>query len=152
MLLNSLTQKLHIRVETKTHDDVFIQILLAVHYCVLPGDVDGAFRMSNEARRRIATAIFDAVDARMSTTKLEDVFETKTVLTDILKADLAPMMLGFGCRIVDALVTDIRMRGWRDRWPSGAPFTVAAPPAPVGAAVISECRFELALMRANERD
>jgi len=81
--VNLRVQQLNVKIETKTEDNVFVQMVVAVQFYVLPEKVYDAFY------------------------KLDDVFEKKDDIAIIVASELAQVMEGFGNGILKALVTDI---------------------------------------------
>lgn len=105
--MNLRVQQLDVRIETKTEDNVFVQMVVAVQYYVLPEKVYDAFYKLDDATRQITSFVFDVVRARVPKIRLDDVFEKKDEIADIVKSELAQVMDGFGYGILKALVTDI---------------------------------------------
>ena len=105
--LNLRVQQLDVRVETKTEDNVFVHVIVAVQYHVLADKVYEAFYKLSDATTQITAFVFDVVRARVPRMKLDDVFEKKDEIADAVKDELAHMMSEFGYGIVKALVTDI---------------------------------------------
>ena len=105
--VNLRVQQLDVKIETKTEDNVFVQLVVAVQYYVLPEKVYDAFYKLENATRQITSFVFDVVRARVPTMKLDDLFEKKDEIADIVKSELAQVMDGFGYGILKALVTDI---------------------------------------------
>ncbi len=105
--LNLRVQQLDVRVETKTEDNVFVHVIVAVQYHVLPEKVYDAFYRLSEPGTQITAYVFDVVRARVPRLKLDDVFEKKDEIADAVKNELAHIMTEFGYGIVKALVTDI---------------------------------------------
>ncbi len=105
--INLRVQQLDVKIETKTQDNVFVQMVVAVQFYVLPEKVYDAFYRLDDARRQITSYVFDVVRAQVPTIKLDDVFEKKDEIADIVKVELAQVMEGFGYGILKALVTDI---------------------------------------------
>lgn len=105
--INLRVQQLDVTIETKTEDNVFVKMVVAVQYYVLPEKVYDAFYKLEDAKRQITSFVFDVVRARVPKIKLDDVFEKKDEIADIVKSELAQVMEGFGYGILKALVTDI---------------------------------------------
>ena len=105
--INLRVQQLDVKIETKTEDNVFVEMVVAVQFYVLPEKVYDAFYKLDDARRQITSYVFDVVRAQVPKIKLDDVFEKKDDIADIVKAELAQVMEGFGYGILKALVTDI---------------------------------------------
>lgn len=105
--INLRVQQLDVKIETKTEDNVFVQMVVAVQFYVLPEKIYDAFYRLDDARRQITSYVFDVVRAQVPKIKLDDVFEKKDEIADTVKAELAQVMEGFGYGILKALVTDI---------------------------------------------
>ena len=105
--LNLRVTQLDVRVETKTEDNVFVHVIVAVQYHVLPDKVYDAFYRLSDPGTQITAYVFDVVRARVPRMKLDDVFEKKDEIADAVKNELAHVMAEFGYGIVKALVTDI---------------------------------------------
>ena len=105
--VNLRVQQLDVEIETKTEDNVFVRMVVAVQYYVLPEKVYDAFYRLDDARRQITSYVFDVVRAQVPKIKLDDVFEKKDDIADIVKIELAQVMEDFGYVILKALVTDI---------------------------------------------
>jgi regulator of protease activity HflC (stomatin/prohibitin superfamily) len=105
--INLRVQQLDVKIETKTEDNVFVQMVVAVQFYVLPEKVYDAFYRLDDAARQITSYVFDVVRAQVPKIKLDDVFEKKDDIADIVKTELAQVMEGFGYGILKALVTDI---------------------------------------------
>ncbi len=105
--VNLRVQQLDVKIETKTEDNVFVQMVVAVQYYVLPEKVYDAFYKLDDATRQITSFVFDVVRAQVPKIKLDDVFAKKDDIANIVKSELAQVMEGFGYGIMKALVTDI---------------------------------------------
>jgi regulator of protease activity HflC (stomatin/prohibitin superfamily) len=105
--INLRVVQLDVKIDTKTEDNVFVQMVVAVQYYVLPEKVYDAFYKLDDATRQITSFVFDVVRARVPKIKLDDVFEKKDEIADSVKSELAQVMDGFGYGILKALVTDI---------------------------------------------
>jgi regulator of protease activity HflC (stomatin/prohibitin superfamily) len=105
--VNLRVQQLDVEIETKTEDNVFVRLVVAVQYYVLPDKVYDAFYKLDDAHRQITSFVFDVVRAQVPRITLDDVFAKKDDIADIVKSELAQVMEGFGYGILKALVTDI---------------------------------------------
>ena len=105
--VNLRVQQLDVEIETKTEDNVFVRMVVAVQYFVLPEKAYDAFYKLEDANRQITSFVFDVVRAQVPKIKLDDVFEKKDDIANIVKSELAQVMEGFGYGILKALVTDI---------------------------------------------
>jgi regulator of protease activity HflC (stomatin/prohibitin superfamily) len=105
--VNLRVQQLDVEIETKTEDNVFVRMVVAVQYFVLPEKIYDAFYKLENANRQITSFVFDVVRAQVPKIKLDDVFEKKDDIANIVESELAQVMEGFGYGILKALVTDI---------------------------------------------
>ncbi|MDR1458072.1 MAG: SPFH domain-containing protein [Puniceicoccales bacterium] len=99
--------QLDVNVETKTQDNVFINILVSVQYRVLTGKIYEAFYILQNTKHQIEAFVFDVVRAQVPKISLDDVFAKKDDIADAVKVELSETMAEFGYEIVKALVTDI---------------------------------------------
>jgi regulator of protease activity HflC (stomatin/prohibitin superfamily) len=100
-------QQLDVKVETKTEDNVFVHVVVAVQFYIIPERVYEAFYKLADPATQITAFVFDVVRARVPRIKLDDVFEKKDEIADAVKNELAHVMDDFGYGILKALVTDI---------------------------------------------
>lgn len=105
--MNLRVQQLDVRIDTKTQDNVFVNMIVAVQYYVLPEKVYEAFYKLDDAQRQITSYVFDVVRAQVPKISLDDVFEKKDDIAEAVKVELSHVMEGFGYGIMKALVTDI---------------------------------------------
>ena len=105
--VNLRVQQLDVKVETKTEDNVFVHLTVAVQYFVKPDKIYEAFYKLDDPDLQITSYVFDVVRARVPRMKLDDVFEKKDDIAGAIKEELAHTMDEFGYDIVKALVTDI---------------------------------------------
>lgn len=100
-------KELNVKVETKTKDDVFVDILVAVQYYVMPDKVVDAFYKLTSPEKQIESYVFDEVRAQVPTMELDDVFQNKEAIAASVKKGLDETMNQYGFAIVKALVNDI---------------------------------------------
>lgn len=105
--MNLRVRQLDVDVETKTEDNVFVKVVVAVQYYVLADKVYDAFYKLADPSTQITAFVFDVVRARVPQIKLDDVFERKDEIANAVKSELTQVMDDFGYGIVKALVTDI---------------------------------------------
>lgn len=99
--------QLGVSVETKTLDNVFVNVVVAVQYRVLPNKVFEACYALQNPDNQIKAFVFDLVRAQVPKLILDDVFAKKNDIADAVKRDLAKPMSEFGFGIIETLVTDI---------------------------------------------
>ena len=105
--VNLRVRQLDVEVETKTEDNVFVKVLVSVQYYVLPEKIYEAFYRLENPEKQIKSFVFDVVRARVPRIRLDDVFEKKDEIADVVKSELQQVMDDFGYGILKALVTDI---------------------------------------------
>lgn len=104
-------QQLDVKVETKTSDNVFVNVIIAVQYCVEdePGteNVYNAYYKLSDHESQIRAYIFDAVRASVPGMSLDNVFANKDQIAKDVLENLQATMNDFGFHIRQALITDI---------------------------------------------
>ncbi len=105
--VNLKIQQLDVIVETKTKDDVFVQLKISVQFQILKQKVFDAFYKLQNPHEQITAFIFDTVRAEVPKMKLDDVFEKKDDIALAIQRELKEAMFNYGYDIVKALVTDI---------------------------------------------
>ena len=98
-------QELVVRCETKTKDNVFVQMTVAVQFQI-QNPYDAFYKLANP-RGQIESYVYDVVRARVPSLTLDQTFEAKDDVAQAVKEQLADIMDDFGYLIVKALVTDI---------------------------------------------
>lgn len=99
--------QLDVDVETKTKDNVFLRVVIAVQYKVLESKIYEAYYTLQDPVEQIKSFVFDLVRAEVPLMELDDVFSRKDDIADAVKTELKKPMSDFGYEIIKALVTDI---------------------------------------------
>jgi len=100
-------QQLDVKAETKTHDNVFVQITVSVQYFVIPGKVYEAFYKLDDPTLQINSYVFDVIRSRVPRITIDKLFEEKEEIAKAIKEELNDTMTQFGFEILNSLVTDI---------------------------------------------
>jgi len=103
-------RELEIHVESKTHDDVFVDILIAVQFFVRENDDDvmaAHYKLMNP-HQQISSYVFDTVRALVPEMPIDSVFSEKEKIAIAVKERLERTMQEFGYTIMQALVNDIQ--------------------------------------------
>jgi regulator of protease activity HflC (stomatin/prohibitin superfamily) len=100
-------QQLDVTVETKTLDDVFVNLQVSVQYLVGREMVREAYYSMESPRNQIASYIFDDVRAEVPKLELDDVFAKKDDIAIAVQKNIANSMEKYGYKIIKALITDI---------------------------------------------
>ncbi|HRN70978.1 MAG TPA: SPFH domain-containing protein [Candidatus Woesebacteria bacterium] len=105
--LSLRVQQLDVKAETKTHDNVFVHVLVSVQYMVREEKIYEAFYKLQDPVTQINAYVFDVVRAKVPSIKLDDLFIKKDDIAMAVKEELSETMGNFGFDIVNVLVTDI---------------------------------------------
>jgi regulator of protease activity HflC (stomatin/prohibitin superfamily) len=100
-------EQLIAKIETKTQDNVFVTIPVAIQYRVLPEKVYDAYYRLTDPERQIESYVYNGILGHVPKMKLDDAFENQGTIADDVKALLDTSMKDFGYEIVKVLVTDI---------------------------------------------
>lgn len=100
-------QQLDVRCETKTKDNVFVDVVVSVQYQVVRESLYDAFYKLTDSRSQITSYVFDEVRATVPRMGLDDVFTAKEDIARAVKEELQKSMSSFGFQIINVLVTDI---------------------------------------------
>jgi regulator of protease activity HflC (stomatin/prohibitin superfamily) len=94
-------------VETKTHDNVFVQIPVSVQYQILDDKIYDAFYKLSAPQKQIESFVFSSILGHVPKLTLDETFEQQSGISINVKTELDATMSGFGYNILNALVTDI---------------------------------------------
>jgi regulator of protease activity HflC (stomatin/prohibitin superfamily) len=95
------------QVETKTRDNVFVQIPVSVQYQVLDDKIYDAFYKLSSPQKQIESFVFNSILGHVPKLSLDETFEQQSGISVNVKTELDAIMSGFGFNILTALVTDI---------------------------------------------
>jgi regulator of protease activity HflC (stomatin/prohibitin superfamily) len=103
-------RELEITVESKTKDDVFVNLLIAVQFFVreTPEAVTAAYYKLTNPQQQISSYVFDTVRALVPEMPIDTVFSEKEKIAIAVKERLQDIMAEFGYTIMQALVNDIQ--------------------------------------------
>ena len=100
-------RQLDVPVETKTLDNVFINMGVSVQFIAVSEKIFDAFYKLTDVNGQITSYVYDVVRGEVPKKTLDEVFETKDELAQTIKDDLSDSMDDFGYSIVKSLITDI---------------------------------------------
>jgi len=100
-------QQLIVTVETKTKDNVFVKVPVAVQYRALPERASDTYYQLSDDQKQLTSYVLDVVRARVPTLNLDEVFEKKDDIAAAVKEHLDDTMKNFGWEVLSALVTDV---------------------------------------------
>ena len=95
------------QVETKTRDNVFVQIPVSVQYQVLDDKIYDAFYKLSTPQKQIESFVFNSILGPVPKLSLDETFEQQSGISVAVKNELDSIMSGIGYNILTALVTDI---------------------------------------------
>jgi regulator of protease activity HflC (stomatin/prohibitin superfamily) len=102
-------RELIVHINTKTRDNVFVDLELAVQYQVRnEADAWNAYYRLTNHEQQMESFIYDTVRAKVPTMELDNVFENKDDIADDVKETLSAKMETYGYFIVQSLVNDVR--------------------------------------------
>merc|ERR1712137_844866 len=101
-------QQISVDIETKTKDNVFVTLTVAVQYQVIPEAVYDAFYRLSNPKEQITAYVFDVVRSSVPGLEVDEVFEQKDDIAVAVKEQLSKEMTDFGFNILQTLLTDIR--------------------------------------------
>lgn len=109
--ISARIQRLEVNIESKTKDNVFVTVPVAVQYVIKERQVvDAYYRLSNP-EAQIRSYVFDTVRSALSGLNLDQAFESKDDIARNVEETLSQRMQEFGFNIVNTLVTDISPDG-----------------------------------------
>ena len=100
-------QQLPVEVETKTLDNVFVKLAVAVQYRVVEGNEADSYYKLQDHIAQIESYVLDVVRAKVPKMNLDEVFDKKDDVGGSVKSELDLSMKQYGFEITNALVTDV---------------------------------------------
>jgi len=100
-------QQLDVKVETKTKDNVFVQIPIAVQYKVMPDKIYDAFYKLASPVKQIESFVFNVILGHVPKLTLDETFDQQSQIAIDVKNNLDASMAEFGYAIVKSLITDL---------------------------------------------
>ena len=100
-------QQFDVQVETKTQDNVFVQIPVSIQYKVMPDAVEAAFYKLTDPVKQIESMVYNVVLGHVPKMKLDDTFLNQADIANDLRDSLDGSMKEYGYSIVKVLISDI---------------------------------------------
>jgi len=100
-------QQLDVVCETKTKDNVFVEVAVAVQYRVLEDGAYNAYYKLTNPSDQIQSYVFDIVRSTVPRLELDASFASKDDIAGAVMKRLQEDMKDFGYEILNALVTDL---------------------------------------------
>jgi len=105
--LSMKVQQFDVQVETKTQDNVFVQIPVSIQYKVIPDAVEAAFYKLSDPVKQIESMVYNVVLGHVPKMKLDDTFLNQADIAADLRDSLDASMKEYGYSIVKVLISDI---------------------------------------------
>lgn len=105
--ITSRTEQSVCTVETKTKDNVFVVVKVAVQLAVMPEHVQEAMYTLSSVTSQIDSYVADVVRSQLPGMTLDEAFENKDHVSEEVQKKLATEMKSYGFQIYKALVTEL---------------------------------------------
>jgi regulator of protease activity HflC (stomatin/prohibitin superfamily) len=102
-----MVKQAQFQVETKTKDNVFVQIPVSVQYQILDDRIVDAFYKLSSPQKQIESFVFNSILGHVPKLTLDETFEQQAGISIAVKTELDATMSNFGFNILNALVTDL---------------------------------------------
>jgi len=102
-----MVKQAQFQVETKTKDNVFVQIPVSVQYQILDDRIVDAFYKLSAPQKQIESFVFNSILGHVPKLTLDETFEQQAGISIAVKTELDATMSNFGFNILNALVTDL---------------------------------------------
>lgn len=100
-------QQLDVYCETKTKDNVFVQVAVAVQYRVISEKAYDAYYRLSDPREQVRSYVFDVVRSTVPRMELDEAFASKEDIANSVMEQLTTVMSDYGYEIMESLVTDL---------------------------------------------
>src|ERR1700745_548764 len=104
--LSMKVQQFDVQVETKTQDNVFVQIPVSIQYKVIPEGVEPAFYKLSDPVKQIESMVYNVVLGHVPKMKLDDTFLNQADIASDLRDNLDASMKEYGYSIGKVLISD----------------------------------------------
>lgn len=109
--LSLKVQQLQVTCDTKTKDNVFIKVAVAVQYYAIESKAYEAFYKLTNHRSQITSYVYDGIRSSFPKMDLDSAFESKDSVAKNVQEQLAAQMEDYGYRIVNVLIVDVEPDG-----------------------------------------
>jgi regulator of protease activity HflC (stomatin/prohibitin superfamily) len=106
-IIDLKVQQVVVAVTTKTKENVFVRIPVAVQFQVLADRIYDAYYKLDDPSRQIEAFVMNVILGHVPRMTLDEVFEKQAEISMVVARELSSDMAGFGYRIYKALVTNI---------------------------------------------
>ncbi|GAV69806.1 Band_7 domain-containing protein [Cephalotus follicularis] len=105
--LSLRVQQLDVRCETKTKDNVFVNVVASIQYRAMADKASDAFYKLTNTKEQIQAYVFDVIRASVPKLHLDEAFEQKNHIAKAVEEELEKAMSAYGYEIVQTLIVDI---------------------------------------------
>ncbi|XP_058228123.1 hypersensitive-induced response protein 1 [Rhododendron vialii] len=105
--LSLRVQQLDVRCETKTKDNVFVNVVASIQYRAMADNASDAFYKLSNTKGQIQAYVFDVIRASVPKMELDSAFEQKNDIARAVEEELEKAMSAYGFEIVQTLIVDI---------------------------------------------
>ncbi|GKV22445.1 hypothetical protein SLEP1_g32318 [Rubroshorea leprosula] len=105
--LSLRVQQQHVRCETKTKDNLFVNVVASIQYRASAERASDAFYELSNTRTQIQSYVFDVIRTRVPKLELDSLFEQKNEIARAVEEELGKAISKYGFEIVQTLIVDI---------------------------------------------
>jgi regulator of protease activity HflC (stomatin/prohibitin superfamily) len=99
--------EIELECETKTVDNVFVQVKAAIQYNIPPNMAQAAYYTLEYPENQMRAYVYDAIRAKIPTMTVEEAFSSKDAVSDNILHALSDRMGQYGFQIMTVLIKDI---------------------------------------------
>lgn len=105
--LNLRIQQIDVSCETKTKDNVFVQVGVSVQFKIVTDSAYDAYYRLSDPSGQIQSYVFDVIRSTVPRMELDTAFASKGDIAEAVLQQLKDVMADYGYEILEALVTDL---------------------------------------------
>ncbi|CAD7937792.1 unnamed protein product [Amoebophrya sp. A25] len=94
--------------ETKTRDQVFVELAVQLQYRVNTDDPYNVFYRVDSIEDKLSSFVKDIIRAQIPTMDLDEVFTDSVRVKKDMRERMNPVLAGFGYQLVDTLIVDLK--------------------------------------------
>ncbi|KAG5616726.1 hypothetical protein H5410_016550 [Solanum commersonii] len=124
--LSTRINSLDVKIETKTKDNVFVQLLCSIQYRVIRQNADDAFYELQNPTEQIQAYVFDVVRAHVPKMNLDELFEQKDEVAKAVLEELEKVNFVSLCGPASVVKGDLLVANGERRGDPSSPFSFVA--------------------------
>lgn len=101
-------RELKCSIESKTKDNVFVDIEMTLQYQVIPEKAESVYYRIPQTEYMIRGYVMNSIRAKIPTYKLEALYVERSTISEQLKEEVDGVMADYGIDIMSALIVDIK--------------------------------------------